>query len=977
MKANLETIVIAANFTIEPISHFLQNVLRKVSIHPKLVIAPYNQVFQQLLDPGSLFHNNGNGVNKIFLRLEDLVDRQTSEFKIDQTEITKIRTNASELAKWLKAAEHFKVPLFVFICPPSLKIQADPILLAEFQEIQHSLKESVSNVSNMYVFETDHLIRRYKIDNYDNPKGNRLGHIPYSSKFFSALAIETVRKVDVFRRNPFKVLVLDCDNTLWDGVVGEDGVDGIGLSDKRLFLQNFAVKQSESGMIVCLCSKNNEADVWDVFDQRKEMALKKEHIVSSRINWLSKSENLRSIAEELRLGLESFIFVDDDAAVCSEVQMNCPEVFTILLPPTTEDYSNFFDHLWVFDKLKVTKEDRERTRSYQNQVVRNELQAKAGDMAEFLKSLALVCQISEIRGEEVARVSQLSLRTNQFNSTTVRLTESDIRRLISEEKKDIWTVNVSDRFGDYGLVGVVILEKQVGSVDVESLMLSCRVLGRGVEHRILQELGKKAVATKREFVNIRFQPTAKNVPILNFLTEIGGDHRASGTGQTIYQIPARAALDCSPKTSRAQNKSTHDIEPSKYANVPKGSYDNGLFQVYLELAESLTENRSLEFGAEITELSRRELRSEFRAARDVTETKLTRIWEKLLNTQNIGIADNFFEMGGDSLIAVSLFVEIEEQFGKPLPLSSLINSPTIEKLAQSIEVKTDSNEWKYLVPIRSEGTMPPLFCMHAAGGNVLNYLELASELGNDQPVYGLQMRGVTDKSETAHDRVEEMAKEYLREIRRLQPEGPYRLCGASFGGLVAYETARQLSQTGESVSFLALIDTYAPGYLNKHSSNSSMLGHLNRRIEKVKFNIFYVSELPTGRERFDYIFNRVGKIKGRLKRKINWKKNEIAIEYNLATGKELPNDMLKNIKAIKKAEQNYRSQPYDGEMILFRASIQPKDAVVDPFLGWKKYTSQEIVIEDVKGNHNTVIAYPFVAEFAGKFNYHLNEPEIL
>ncbi len=972
-KETPEKIVVAANFTIEPIESPLTSLLDKVSVDAELEFAPYNQVFQQLLDPDSLFCRNRSGVNVIFLRLEDLIDSRTADLEFLKGQIETISSNASDLAMWLNSAERFSVPLFVFLCPPSVRIQADPDLDSDLKAIELTLKDTVADIANLYLFETDHLTSRYLIDTVDNPKGNILGHIPYTAEFTAALAAEAVRKIDAFRRKPFKVLVLDCDNTLWDGVVGEDGVDGIGLSGKRLFLQEFAIAQSESGMVVCLNSKNNEPDVWEVFDKRNDMVLKREHIVSSRINWLPKSQNLRSIAEELQLGLDSFVFVDDDPAVCSEVKRNCPEVFTVQLPPEM-DYSRFFDHLWAFDRLKITNEDRERTRSYQSQALRRELQSKAGDMTEFLKSLELVCEISELKSPDIPRVSQLTLRTNQFNSTTIRHTEAEIGRLVSEDKK-IWTVRVRDRFGDYGLVGVVIFGEREESITVESFMLSCRVLGRGVEHEILKELGKKALAADRDFVSINFVPTAKNAPILNFLTDVADDHKTVADGLTVYRLPAKAALGCSLRINPVTENSAQKAEAEKPVEPAKQVSDPDRFQAYLEIADALSRNGALPSDVEANDVSRDQLRSDFRAPQTATEKELTQIWERVLNTKNIGTADNFFEIGGDSMLAVTLFVEIEEKFGRSLPLYHLIDSPTIEKLARKIEAEADSSDLKYLVPIRAEGSMPPLFCFHAAGGNVLNYIELAKALGADQPVYGLQMRGVTDKSETAHDRVEDMAEEYLREVRRFQPNGPYRLCGASFGGLVAYEAARRLREAGEAVSVLALIDTYAPGYLTNNSRKNGTTKQLSELLGKVKFNLFYVSQLPSRREGFDHIVGRLRAVTLRLKRKAKWKKNAIAIQYNKATGKELPKDMLRNVKAIKEAENKYRPLPYDGSIILFRALFRPKHIEFDPFLGWREFTEEEIIIEDVRGNHNTVMGYPFVDEFAAIFSRHLDKVE--
>jgi FkbH-like protein len=967
-------VVVAANFTIELIGDSLQRVLAKTAQGTELVFAPYNQIFQQLLDPDSLFHSNLKGANVVFIRLEDLVETRGTNEDFLKSQLERIGAVASDLADSLGAAERFGVPLFLFLCPPSAGIHADPELASEFKAIEQTLSERVSKIANLHVFGTGHVVSRYDLGPIDNPKGNVLGHIPYNSAFISALGVETVRKIDALQRNPFKVLVLDCDNTLWDGVVGEDGFEGIGLSEKRLFLQEFAVAQSESGMVVCLNSKNNEQDVWEVFDKRNDMVLKKDHIVASRINWLPKSQNLRSIAEELQLGLDSFVFVDDDPAVCSEVERNCPQVLTVLLPESN-DFSRFFEHLWAFDRLKITQEDRDRTGSYKSQALRRELQAKAGDMAEFHKSLGLVCEISELTDGDVPRASQLTLRTNQFNSTTRRYSEAEIRQLASEDAKDIWTVRVRDRFGDYGLVGVVISEELEETLAVRSVILSCRVLGRGVEYEILKRLGKKALAAGLETVTIEFRPTAKNAPILSFLTEFGEAYEDPETGQTTFSIQTIAALECSPRTDRSQESVGRRVETAKLAEVSEMVSDSRRFPQYVAIANELSRNGLAAFGTNPARLSRDELRSEFRAAQTEVERELIRIWERILMVEGIGTADNFFEIGGDSMLAVNLFVEIEERFGKSLPLYHLIDSPTIEKLARRIEANECPGNLKYLVPIRAEGSRPTLFCFHAAGGNVLNYIELANALDDEQPVYGLQMRGVTDKSETAHDRVEDMAEEYLKEIRSFQPSGPYRFLGASFGGLVAFEAARQLCQVGESVDILAMVDTYAPGYVMLNAVKTGVRKRISDFLGKITFKSYYLRQLPTWRERFGHTIGRIRGVALRKVRQARWRRNAIAIQFNKATGKELPKDMLRNVKAIRKAEASYFPLPCARNIILFRATFRPKHINFDEFLGWRRFVEGEIVIEDVRGNHNSVMAYPFVGEFAAVLNKHLCQVE--
>ncbi len=351
-------------------------------------------------------------------------------------------------------------------------------------------------------------------------------------------------------------------------------------------------------------------------------------------------------------------------------------------------------------------------------------------------------------------------------------------------------------------------------------------------------------------------------------------------------------------------------------------------------------------------------------SRNEVESELVDIWERLLNVSPIGVRDDFFELGGDSLISVSLFVEIENHFGIELPLSALVGSPTIEKLAIALRHGGSTGSSKYLVPLQTAGERAPLFCMHAAGGNVLFYRDLASELGNDQPFYGLQARGVTDKSETAHDRVEDMARDYLLEIKSLQPSGPYHLCGASFGGLVAFEAARQLVAMGDTVGTLALFDTYAPRYLVA-GGQESKIHPLKSLVFRAKSVSNQLREMGDWKKRLEFVRSKAAKVNKKVKRKIAWTKNQFAIEYNKATGRELPPDMMRNHAAIQTAMDGYMPEKFDGNMVLFRASEQPVSDF-DKHLGWDSFVNGEVTAVVVKGTHGALTVYPFATDLAAK-----------
>ena len=262
------------------------------------------------------------------------------------------------------ASGNCRVPYLLCFCPASHRIQTDETLARFFSLLEAQIAERLKDVSGTYVVTSSESKTLYPVAEYEDQKANEVSHVPYTREFFHGLGTMIARRFYRIHTPPHKVIVLDCDNTLWQGVCGEEGASGISVGPAYRGLQEFIIAQRDAGMLVCLCSKNNEEDVWSVFEKNSGMVLKREHFVSSRINWQPKSENLRSLSAELQLGLDSFIFLDDSAIECAEVEARCPEALTLQLPEQETDFKRFLSHVWAFDHLKVTEEDRKRSDFY-------------------------------------------------------------------------------------------------------------------------------------------------------------------------------------------------------------------------------------------------------------------------------------------------------------------------------------------------------------------------------------------------------------------------------------------------------------------------------------------------------------------------------------------------------------------------------------------------------------------------------------
>jgi thioesterase domain-containing protein/acyl carrier protein len=350
---------------------------------------------------------------------------------------------------------------------------------------------------------------------------------------------------------------------------------------------------------------------------------------------------------------------------------------------------------------------------------------------------------------------------------------------------------------------------------------------------------------------------------------------------------------------------------------------------------------------------------DFAAPSDELEIRLTKIWEQLLGVQPIGIRDNFFDLGGHSLLAVRLFSQIEKFLGKSLPLATLFEAPTIEQLAALLRQKGWKPLWSSLVTLQPNGTKRPFFFIHALGGNVLEYHPLARFLGADQPSYALQSLGL-DKNQTPHKTIEEMAAHYIKEIRTVQPEGPYLIGGRSLGGTVAFEMACQLRQQNREVALLALLDTDPMGYHKLLPDSRSRLYKAGRFIKRVKGHIANLHQL-TAKEKINYFRGKARYVPGKIKNKL-W---QTAYKFYLLTDRPLP-QRLRSVEEFNfMAVMNYVPKLYSGKATLFWANGDLR-GTYDVETGWNFLARGGIEIHNIPGNHLDIVKEPYVQVLAEK-----------
>ncbi|HWB83273.1 MAG TPA: HAD-IIIC family phosphatase [Bryobacteraceae bacterium] len=659
-KTAQPAIAVSATFTAEALQPALAFWVKELGLEWEIRFAPYNQLFQQLLDPSGVFARNRSGLNVALVRFEDWLRNGGS---------ADLEGNARRLVDALhSAAASFASPLLVALCPPT------PEHKGAFAALENLVRVGVTGLATVHLLTPDEVNAVYPVDEIHDPHADELGHLPYTPVFFAALATAIARKAHAIVSPPYKVAALDCDETLWAGICGEDGPEGVVIDPPRFVLQQFFAQRRSEGLLLALCSKNNDEDVADTFHAHPEMPLALDDFAARHVNWEPKSANLAAIAEELGLGLDSFVLVDDDAKECTEAQAGCPEVLALALPEHAEEIPEFLRHVWAFDRARVTEEDRRRSEMYAQQAERTRLERSSPSLESFLVSLRLEVRIAAPKPEQFARVAQLTARTNQMNATGLRRSEAEIQELLRSGGAECLVVEVTDRFGSYGLTGVMIFRNDRQALAVDTFLLSCRALGRGVEHRMVARLGEIALERGLARVDVPFVSGRRNRPAQLFLESLGKPEDGVFHLQAAWaaQVRYRPSAGAPPRIVAEKPAAQVSRKPVDYARIARDLRDP---------AEILRQ-------VEASTLRAAPARAAYVAPRSSLERELVEMWAALLNLPAVGVHDSFFDLGGHSLLAVQLLSRVRRIYGVELSLEVVYSGEfTVAELAKAMELK--------------------------------------------------------------------------------------------------------------------------------------------------------------------------------------------------------------------------------------------------------------------------------------------------
>jgi FkbH-like protein len=676
-----QNIIVSSTFSDQPIKKTLEFWSNQLKINSKVHLAEYNQTFNELLGNFSMSVNN-TGVNVVLIRIDDWVRFLPDT---DDLQLHAEKTTDEFIASVLSATNRFQSPIFLGILP------SDPENSKLPQEIVSRLEAKIATTvsAGIHVFDHQKILNNYHVARIFDKITDKQGHLPFTEDYYAAVATTVIRMLYALKRMPFKVIVLDCDNTLWKGVAAEDGAENLVIDQAHKEFQKCIVKQHENGVLICLCSKNEEHDVLNVFNVLEDiMPLKREHVVAMKINWNTKSQNIRELSEELNLGLDSFIFIDDNPVECAEVSSSLPEVLTIQFPNDDDDnkIKNLVNHGWFFDHLKVTSEDKNRSGLYKVELKRIQESQKFISYTDFLKSLELKIDICELNEDNVERISQLSQRTNQLNNTTIRRTEPEIHALIDNNFPVCYSVSVSDKFGSYGLVGAFILKfDQASTVYIDSFILSCRVIGKGVEHAMFNKIGEIAQSQNLEKIIFPYVPTNRNTPIFDFINALNnGNAKISDTRQEFsFDAGFAASVAFVPKSNVVQKKENSDIKFSERLELP----------ILLKIIDQYT---TIENIRNVSLVNRSDQKTSINESKkQIVENEsielIIRKIKELIDINTIDINDNFFDMGLNSIQIVQLVSMLQENITVNLESVDLFKYTTVKALSEFISQNNNNN----------------------------------------------------------------------------------------------------------------------------------------------------------------------------------------------------------------------------------------------------------------------------------------------
>lgn len=529
-------VALLSSFTIDPLGMYIDIKSRLVGLYPEIYIGPFNQYQQEILDEGSKLYAFKPDVVILAVQAESLLgDDFYSRFvKLSEKEQyqTEIIDRFKKLLSLLTSRTNSLVLVNNFIVPSFsplgiLDNKVDIGFKSFFYGLNQRLVDLYKKNNQVYVVDLEGVASKHGKSRCLNYQMYYMGSFVFSESFLPVVADEYMGYIKALKNLTRKCIVLDLDNVLWGGIIGEDGFDGIKLGkdspgNAYVDFQRLLLSYYNRGIILAINSKNNYEDAIKVIRKHPCMVLRDKHFVTMRINWQDKVQNMIELAKEINIGLDSMAFVDDNPREREQIKQALPEVLVVDMPSSPFLYRQALESLNDFNVLALTKEDKMRGEMYYARKMREELRESIPSLEDFLKSLEMKVVIKYADDFSQPRIARMVNKTNQFNLTTRRYTDVEIKKM--KEKRDefnIYSLQVIDKFGDEGIVGVAIVRKEPQTWTLDSFLMSCRVIGRKIETAFLAKIVADAKKKGVSAIIGEYIPTQKNAPVKDFYQNHG------------------------------------------------------------------------------------------------------------------------------------------------------------------------------------------------------------------------------------------------------------------------------------------------------------------------------------------------------------------------------------------------------------------------------------------------------------------------
>ena len=555
-------VAVLRNFTLDPLISVIKGEIALAGFYPEVYLGDYDAIARDALDPNSALYAFQPDFVILAQWLETLSPTLATRFvsltagQVD-AEVGQVLAAVDEIVSALRRSLRAPIlvnnfPLPVHTTLGILDAQSESYFTQTVLKLNLELLRRARQWRDVYLVDYLSLTARIGSSQGLDERYWHIGRAPIGRHALMPLGQEYGKFFRALLGKTRKCLVLDCDNTLWGGVVGEDGLSGIQIgatypgSCYQAF-QREILNLHDRGVILALCSKNNEADVLEVLRTHPDMILRESNFATWQINWDDKVTNLKRIAQDLNIGLDSLVFVDDSQFECDLVRAQLPQVAVLQLSSDPSTFKGKLSAGAYFDALTLSAEDRERNRMYRDDAQRKQLYDLSSTLDEYLAKLEMVAGIGVADALTIPRISQLTQKTNQFNLTTRRYSEGDIGLLVESADADVFYLRLRDRISDMGLTGVAIVKYDGGQAEIDTFLLSCRAIGRGAEEALLAHVLNSVKTRGCERVLGRYLATKKNGQVADFYRRQGfrlvadtaqGSDWEKCLGQDIFTAPS-------------------------------------------------------------------------------------------------------------------------------------------------------------------------------------------------------------------------------------------------------------------------------------------------------------------------------------------------------------------------------------------------------------------------------------------------------